>query len=237
LWRSGGQRWAPWRTRRTSTFSHARDRARGKSCTTGGQPHGAERNGAWGRRQTTGTAPGCCARPDARGSPRRFDQSCVRRRVVGPDNNGRRFGGVHAERIDLRSADDLDAAFETVVSTHAEALFDAQNPMLRPVIPRLAIQALQHRVRDTITPRVEQTVAEARYRFPRILARRQRPHGLPIGHLGGPRTPLRHVSRPAARHRALGRAGALAVGRPPPGCAALRATGARRPGRRPGSRL
>jgi putative tryptophan/tyrosine transport system substrate-binding protein len=46
--------------------------------------------------------------------------------------------GVGAERIDLQSAEDLDAAFETAESRRVDAILTAQNPLLLPVRARVA---------------------------------------------------------------------------------------------------
>jgi len=54
--------------------------------------------------------------------------------------------GVRADRIDLRLADDLEAAFDAIVSRRTDAFIDAQNPLLLPVRDRFAALAQQHQL-------------------------------------------------------------------------------------------
>jgi putative ABC transport system substrate-binding protein len=61
--------------------------------------------------------------------------------------------GVRLERIELRSVDDIDAAFEASARARAEALFDLQNPLLLPVRDRFATLALEHRLAEVLSGR------------------------------------------------------------------------------------
>jgi putative ABC transport system substrate-binding protein len=61
--------------------------------------------------------------------------------------------GVHLERIELRSVDDLDAAFDMSRQVRADALFDIQNPLLLPVRDRFAGLALQHHLPGMLSGR------------------------------------------------------------------------------------
>jgi putative ABC transport system substrate-binding protein len=54
--------------------------------------------------------------------------------------------GVQAERVDLRLADELEAAFATPAVQRAELLFNAATPLLGSVRTRLAELALQRRL-------------------------------------------------------------------------------------------
>jgi putative ABC transport system substrate-binding protein len=54
--------------------------------------------------------------------------------------------GVHVERFDLRSADELDDVFARAIASRPDALVDAQNPLLLPRRDRYAGLALQHRI-------------------------------------------------------------------------------------------
>jgi putative ABC transport system substrate-binding protein len=53
--------------------------------------------------------------------------------------------GIQAERIDLQSADDLEAAFESPAMARAQAFLTVTGPLL-PVQPRLAQLAIQHQL-------------------------------------------------------------------------------------------
>ena len=57
--------------------------------------------------------------------------------------------GARAERIDLQSVDDLDAAFETAVLMHADAVSIQANPLLLPVSGRIGELALRYRLPGT----------------------------------------------------------------------------------------
>ena len=57
--------------------------------------------------------------------------------------------GARAERIDVQSADDIDAAFEKAVLMHADAISIQANPLLLPVSDRIGELALRHRLPGT----------------------------------------------------------------------------------------
>jgi putative ABC transport system substrate-binding protein len=54
--------------------------------------------------------------------------------------------GLQAERVDVLSADDVEAIFETPAMQRAQAFYCAANGPLQPVAARLAELAIQHRV-------------------------------------------------------------------------------------------
>src|SRR5262249_52400137 len=64
---------------------------------------------------------------------------------------------VHVERIDVQSASDADDAFAAAALSGAEAILDAQSPLLVPAAEKVGKLALQYRlptifgVRDFVT--------------------------------------------------------------------------------------
>jgi len=54
--------------------------------------------------------------------------------------------GVTVERIDLRSVEDVDAAFNAIALSRAEAVLGMQHPLLQPVRAQVATLALQRRL-------------------------------------------------------------------------------------------
>jgi putative ABC transport system substrate-binding protein len=52
--------------------------------------------------------------------------------------------GIQADAVNLKNADELEAAFEGDVLGHAQAFLDYANPILLPVRARLAELAIQH---------------------------------------------------------------------------------------------
>src|SRR5690349_6995071 len=59
---------------------------------------------------------------------------------------GAEQAGVHVERIDLQSAQDVDAAFETAASIGADAVILDANPLLLPVSAHLGELSLHYRM-------------------------------------------------------------------------------------------
>jgi putative ABC transport system substrate-binding protein len=54
--------------------------------------------------------------------------------------------GLQAERVDVLSADDVEAIFDTPAMQRAQAFYSSANGRLQPVVQRLAELAIQHRV-------------------------------------------------------------------------------------------
>jgi putative ABC transport system substrate-binding protein len=54
--------------------------------------------------------------------------------------------GIHVERIDVRSETEVDSVFASAASSRAEAILDAQSPLLVPASDRVGTLALQYRL-------------------------------------------------------------------------------------------